>query len=246
MAGAMILPSQLSKTTLGDLFGALYRERTTGVLELIPADGGVTRRVHLCAGLITHIEDGALGPRLGELLATKGFLRRSEVDELARSSSSAQKRIGRTLADERVLPAPVVAAVVREQLRARLEALFGLGDAELRFHVARRAKLVEVQALPLLPADFLHGRPRKRAGRSGEAPPPAVEALPEPAATPRERALRVLGLGPNAGLGEVRRTFRRLAVTLHPDRHPELSDRERAGLISRFTEVSAAYHELIA
>jgi hypothetical protein len=59
----MHLPGRLSTSTLGDLLGALHRERTTGLLELREIRGPIGRsmpgrvhRIHLRAGLIAAID----------------------------------------------------------------------------------------------------------------------------------------------------------------------------------------------
>jgi DnaJ-class molecular chaperone len=56
----------------------------------------------------------------------------------------------------------------------------------------------------------------------------------------------VLGLEAGADRARVQRAFRRLAAEVHPDRHPWASAAERAALLRRFSELSAAYHELVA
>ena len=59
----MHLPGRLSASTLGDLLGALHRERTTGLLELHEIRGplgrsvpGRVHRIHLRAGLVVAVD----------------------------------------------------------------------------------------------------------------------------------------------------------------------------------------------
>jgi len=70
----MHLPGRLSASTLGDLLGALHRERVTGLLELSEVRGprgrsvpGRIHRIHLRGGLVVAVES-ALGADLRERL----------------------------------------------------------------------------------------------------------------------------------------------------------------------------------
>lgn len=70
----MQLPGRLSASTLGDLLGALHRERVTGLLELSEIRGprgrsvpGRVHRIHLRGGLVAAIES-SLGADLRERL----------------------------------------------------------------------------------------------------------------------------------------------------------------------------------
>lgn len=122
----------------------------------------------------------------------------------------------------------------RARLAARLDALFRISEALIRFRT--RSPRREATAPPLDPSEFLPNRPRARERRA-------------PAGSKRARtlqALRVLGLGPGARPQDVREAFRRMARESHPDRHPDASPEERRQLLSRFSELSAAYHAVIA
>lgn len=139
----------------------------------------------------------------------------------------------------------------RERLE-RLERLFQLQDADITFHVADQ-RLDGVSAL--LPAEFLHGRPRAR-DRAGSPQnrrrAQRVSVEPEsPTAEPplvmlRRRALATLGLAPGASVSDVQRAFKLLALRLHPDRHPGADAREREKLCANFARLTQAYHLLIA
>jgi hypothetical protein len=65
-------------------------------------------------------------------------------------------------------------------------------------------------------------------------------------ALPRHRASDLLGVPPGASGDLVKRAWRRLARTLHPDLHPGLCEAERRELERRLAEVNAAYGELAA
>jgi len=61
----------------------------------------------------------------------------------------------------------------------------------------------------------------------------------------RAAALRLLGITEAADLDEVKRAYRRLARSLHPDLRPDADDGERRALERRFAEVTAAYEALL-
>lgn len=231
----MRLPGKLGSTTLGDLLGALHRARATGVLELIEA--GRVHRVHLDEGLVEEVETPLAVPRLGELLRREGFLAEEALARLIRRLASTRRRAGEILVEDRMVTTMAVRAALRRQLRARLEALFSLRDAFVRFRVARRRDSDDARFPPLSPREFLHGKARGRARATCKAPPASLERL---------RALGMLGLSEDADRNAVQRAFRKLALSMHPDRHPMASAEERARLMRRFAELSQAYHALTA
>lgn len=82
-----------------------------------------------------------------------------------------------------------------------------------------------------------------------EAPPQSGNRSRSCAAappSPREAALRTLGLPDDADELSVRRAFKKLAMALHPDRHVSASEDVRAEHAARFAEASAAFHLLVA
>lgn len=233
----MLLPGRLSATTLGDLLGALHRERVTGVLELAETRGvpGRRHRIHFLDGLVARVETELAVDTLGELLRRRGVVSRDALEELARQLASGDARasgeilIALGLADEEA-----VALGLSAQMRERIDALFALEDATIRFHVARPSTARLRPALP--PEQFLHDRPRRRDRARGE-----LRTL-----TPRERALAVLGLDREASEVDVRRAFRRLASEHHPDGKPRASADDLRRRVARLAELSAAYHALVA
>jgi hypothetical protein len=60
----------------------------------------------------------------------------------------------------------------------------------------------------------------------------------------RAAAMQLLGLDDSADTGEVKRAYRRLARTLHPDLQPHLDEQRRRVLERRFAELTAAYEAL--
>ncbi|HEY3817671.1 MAG TPA: DnaJ domain-containing protein [Polyangiaceae bacterium] len=233
----MQLPGRLKSTTLGDLLGALHRESSTGTLELVE-DRGRTHRVHLTLGRVVAVELDGAAPSLAEILrrdhaADDDTLRRS----LLRAMTS-RRLHGEVLVDEFHLAPSVVGAALRRQLLARLTALEQLADARVSFRVAVRAPRGALHQSPLDAREFLHGRRRARARTP--SPPPVVHA------TRDVTAWRVLGLPPGSDSAEIKRAYRRLARTVHPDLHPGATDAERRALEARFHEITEAYRALVA
>jgi hypothetical protein len=231
----MNLPGRLRSTTLGDLLGQLHRAGADGILELVEATGagaGRAHRVFLERGLIDDVETSLPAPRLGELLSRDGVLPREALSRLSRRLiAEPHRRSGEILVEEKLASGDDVVSGLRRQLRLRLEALFRLPEALIRFHVRSPRDARTPRPTALEPKEFLHDRPRARPGRTARSHSNAA-------------AYRVLGLGPGADDEAVQRAFRRLARDVHPDRHPDASPEERARLLSRFAELSQAYHLL--
>jgi DnaJ-domain-containing protein 1 len=242
----MNLPGRLKLTTLGDLLGDLHRAKASGVLELFELEGvsaGRCHRVFLDAGLVDGVDSSLPSPRLGELLVREGFLTLDGVRTLLRRLvEEPDKKAGQILLSERLLDTGLLQAALRAQLRSKLDALFRLPDARVRFHVRRPRD--GQQPSPLTPREFLFGRPRARArsqGRAEKRPPPPQ--LPS-ADAQRRAAYRELGLEPGTDAETLRRTFRKLAASHHPDRYPRASSREKELIAQRFSRISEAYHRL--
>lgn len=250
----MQLPGRLSSSTLGDLLGTLHRARTSGALELLelrgPTGQGVPGRrhvIHFVRGLVVAIDTDARVPPLGEILRRDGFVDAVQIAGLLRRVAAGDARpAGEILVAEGLVSSDVVGSALRRQLRDKLDSLFGIEDAGLRFRPPRPTNARGCRGSVLLPSDFLHGRRRARE-RAGTAPKAAGGATrgerrsattQQVASTDRASALAVLGLPPGASSDEVRKAFRRLAVALHPDRHgPDAT--------ARFARVTAAYHALV-
>ena len=99
------------------------------------------------------------------------------------------------------------------------------------------------RARPLEPHEFLHGRRRRREREPRAEPSPG----PAPGAKVGDpKAWNTLGLPPGSGLTEIKRAYRRLARTVHPDLHPGASDDERLDLQRRFVALTDAYRSLVA
>jgi hypothetical protein len=230
----MQLPGRLKATTLGDLLGALARARATGTLELVE-DAGRAHRVHVADGRVVAVELDGAAPSLAEILRRDGaadddVLRRS----LLRAMASGRLH-GEVLVGEFRVAAPVVGAALRRQALSRLAAIERLADARVAFRVAVRPPRGALHEAPLEAREFLHGRRRARASRTVVRPlPAAVDAT----------AWRILGLCPGAGQVEIKRAYRRLARSVHPDLHPSATAEERKALELRFAELTQAYRSL--
>jgi hypothetical protein len=239
----MNLPGRLTLVTLGDLLGTLHRAEASGVLELVETKGacaGRLHRVYLARGSVDGVETGFDNPRIGELLYDRGLIDRDGLVALIRCVlEQPGRRAGEILVGERLATPAVVGAALRLQLKARLDSMFRLTDASVRFHV-RRPMAPVPSGLLLSPRDFLFGRPRTRSRVSNEARA-RVAALDDAG---RANAYRTLGLEPGADAGAVRQAFRRLAREHHPDCHPNASAPEVATLVRRLSEITAAYHRI--
>jgi DnaJ-domain-containing protein 1 len=267
----MQLPGRLSASTLGDLLGALHRERTSGRLELTELRGpfghrvpGRVHRVHLVSGLVTTVETELPVPPLGEILKRRGALDAAALSRLLRRIDAGDRRAtGEILVTERLARVDAVRAGLEQQLRQRIDALFDIEDARIAFRTSRPTGSEIWSARPLAPREFLHGRPRLRDSAAHAARPfPGARSAPandderEPPRsgprvivqppTPRDQALALLGLTQRAEAADVRKAFRRLAGMLHPDRFESASLEERKRQAAQFARISAAYHLLVA
>jgi hypothetical protein len=233
----MNLPGRLGSMTLGDVLGALYREGATGVLELTEVDGacaGSVHRIHLVGGLVGFVESTVA--RLGEILRRLGCIDDSALRKLSdRLEADSRRKAGQILLELGAVGSREVLLALRLQRRQRLERLFGVTGLRIAFRVARGSGNTALPPLP--PSEFLHGRTRARsASQSGTLRRDPVRA----------RALSTLGLTDAADRAAVQRAFRKLAAEMHPDRFPRAQGSDRADLMRRFAEITAAYHALVA
>jgi DnaJ-domain-containing protein 1 len=245
----MHLPGRLKATTLGDLLGALHRERSTGTLELTESSGRV-HRVHVATGLVTAVELDRATASLAEILR-----RADEIDEdtLRRSllRAMASRRLhGEVLVRDFHLSPTVVDRALRRQIMIRLQVLEEMGDAQVGFRVTVRPPRGALVDAPLDAPEFLAGRKRSRdrnaEPQSGTYPSSAASGMPGGWDPARASAYRALGVTFNADATEVKQAYRRLVRTYHPDLHPEATHDERKSLSSRFAEITAAYRTLVA
>lgn len=236
----MFLPGRLRSTTLGDLLGTLHRARVSGELELIGRDPpfvGHRHRISVRDGLVTDVRTVLPVPPLGEVLLGEGGLTEEQHQQLLGALRLQRgRRVGEIAIGLGLVSRDRIASALGKQIRLRLDALFELRDADVRFHPLPRG---EERRGRLGPSEFLHGR---RRARENQSPDRTVNAPSDPALS---RAFQLLGLAPSAARTDVRRAFRRLASTAHPDLHTHLPAAQRRALESRLTELSQAYHTII-
>jgi len=243
----MFLPSQLARSTLGDVLGGLLRARANGVLSVTESAGsraGIAHAVHLVDGAPRAVaSDGA---PLGQLLADAVPLAASHLDAaIARQEGGDDRLFGELLcelgwAQESILEA------MRRQTRERLATLFSLTRATLRFHAALFSDVVPeawVRAARTAPslsaAEFLHGRPRARARPECAQ---QNDIAPSTLHEDRRQALGLLGLDQSADAIAIRSAFKRHVLATHPDHATSDQDRlERTRILARLT---AAYQRL--
>lgn len=241
----MHLQGHLRQTTLGDLLGALWRERMSGTLELTEERGVTSGRVHclhLVHGLIVQVDTSASVVHVGEILVDEGWINRDQLDQLIAEARDSTLPIGRHLVATGLLPSDAVVTALRAQLQKRLDVVFQLEDARVAFRLTRsRRRELDVEK-PLLPEDYLVGKPRARDRKRTQARPTCQEAIR--CDSNRHQDLRLLGLGPLADERTIRVAFRRLARAVHPDLHPTAAPGELEELRRRFADLSAAYHRL--
>ena len=247
----MQLPGRLRATTLGDILGMLHRARTTGTLELVE-DRGRTHRVHVSAGLVAAVELDGAGSSLGEILRRDGTVNDDTLRRSLLRAMASRRLHGDVLVRDFMIAPEVVGRALREQLTHRLTRLEQIVDARVQFRVAVRPPRSALDDA-LGPDEFLVGR---RRARDRASPPPSgtwrrdggPRAAAERSQPPAEnaQAWRVLGLAPGASPDELKRAFRHLARSYHPDLHPGVSDDARRTLELRFAEVTAAYRALVA
>ncbi len=221
----MRISGRLSETTLGDVLGSLYRAKVTGVVRLTEVSGPLAGRSHgiyLSRGEVVAVDTPARVLALGEILRQRGLLDGVTHRRLAlRMAAGRNRKVGEVLIEDCHISPAVVGAALRQQLRARLDALFALEEALVSFHVA--CAHARDPAPPLAPREYLHGRPRARdraarIGRRGDDP------VRRRNAGRRSEALTLLGLDEDASLSDVTRAFRELASRVHPDRHASAPD----------------------
>jgi hypothetical protein len=131
--------------------------------------------------------------------------------------------------------ARTVAGARLQLLRAPHASCIGLDERTLVSFLTQPHTLAEVDAARLCP-------PARAAALLAFLE--AVGALTVDADLSRRQALALLELGDSASADEVKRAYRRLARTLHPDAHPAAAAAELRELERRFAAVAAAYRRL--
>ncbi|MCL2776414.1 MAG: J domain-containing protein [Polyangiaceae bacterium] len=232
----MLLPGRLKTTTLGDLLGVLYRNTSSGTLELVGPGGGV-HRIFMARGLVTAVRIDGASASLAEILRSQHGVDEDTLRSSLLRAMASRRLHGEVLASDFHLSPEIIGRALRRQIMLRLTWLEELVDATVCFRVALRVPRGALVDHPLAASEFLCGRKRARdkggdKGDRGEA------------GTGRASAYRMLGLPLGANDTDVKRAYRRLVRTYHPDLHPGATPDERCTLSLRFNEVTAAYRAL--
>lgn len=245
----MQLPGRLKATTLGDMLGALHRDKASGTLELSEPSGRV-HRIHLTIGNVTSVELDRASASLAEILRREDTI---DEDTLRRSllRAMASRRLhGEVLVRDFHLSPEVVGSALRKQLMLRLSVLEDLPDAQVTFRVAIRPPRGALVDSPLSAGEFLTGRKRAREraaeAQSGTYRTASPSVFPGGWDAAKARAYRTLGVRFDADTTELKTAYRRLVRATHPDLHPDATHDERRALAAKFAEVTAAYKSLVA
>ena len=232
---AVFLPGRLKSTTLGDLLGNLHRAKACGQLELVGRDShhcGCRHWITMRDGLVCDVTTAFPVPTLGEVLAQQGNLTAAQHQRLVRALPNDRSLMtGELLIRDGLATARDIAIALQHQSRLRIDAVYALRDADIRFHPLKGPPPPQ----RLAPEVFLHGRERARDKQEEARQNDALRL-----------AYKTLGLAPGASMCEVRRAFRRLALSDHPDLHSQRSAVDQQQQQVRFATLSRAYHTIIA
>jgi DnaJ domain/Domain of unknown function (DUF4388) len=232
----MRLASRLRNTTLGDLLAVLHRSGASGVLELI--EPHARHAIHLRRGQVQAVETNMGAARLGDVAARKRGISRPLVERARMFAHSRGIRIGQALVATQAIRATELDDLLAIQQRERLDHLYALPDAEVRFRVARPLPSGTSEQTPLSARDAFFGRPRRqeRLGRvhSHHRGPGRLDEI----------ALATLGLTAAATREQIRGAFRQLVLRLHPDRAGDIGDQERSERSQQLLAVLDAYQRL--
>ena len=222
------LPSCLSQSTLGDVLGGLHRQRLSGVLQVIV--GEHTHEIELQNGLLVRVtlahDSKCLGAALRSRVPDADQFERGLGVALARSKD--ERPLGERLLATRVASTRSVREALQELHQSRLNRLFSVSHARLRFRIIHRPT---VSGLVWGPALFLHHRRRYR-DRAKPVPHLSAEL---------QHAFRTLGLKPGVGLASVKAAFRRFAAEVHPDKCAFLGSAAVEVATRRFREGAHSY-----
>ena len=249
----MQLSSRLRDTTLGDLLALMHRNNASGVLELLESRS--RHAIHLRRGYVQAVESECATLRLGDVATRRWGIGRISVERARMYAHSKGIKIGQALVALHVIEANQLDALLAEQQRARLEMLYGLRDAELRFRVSRPLPFGAAEQNPLGVRDTFYGRPRKHARSASTSSPPPAPPRSHPGTThstthttyarvsshPFAKEYAELGVSLDADATMIRKSFRELVLHLHPDRAQQLSAQEREIRAQRLVSVIRAY-----
>ncbi|MEO6771988.1 MAG: J domain-containing protein [Kofleriaceae bacterium] len=218
--GAVVIgDGELAKRTFSARLGrlvALERCRATFEGGIAAYPPGAAHQVALASWARTHLEAQLDNSLAERLVRDLAGIRLSVREDLAPEAQSCDE------ADRRIL-----AAMAQPR---RLDQIWPLARTP-RFRM-----LAFLWFLRAIDALVVEGVVAERSG------PNAVPRAIDPQ---RSAAARTLGLADHADVEQIKRAYRRLARSLHPDLQPEVEGDRRRTLEARFAEVTAAYEALI-
>jgi DnaJ-domain-containing protein 1 len=232
----MLLPGRLKTTTLGDLLGALHRHASSGTLELVGPGGGV-HHIFMARGLVTTVRIDGASASLAEILLLQHGIDETTLRASLLRAMASHRLHGEVLASDFHISPEIIDCALRRQIMFRLAWLEELVDATVCFRVALRVPRGALVDHPLAASEFLFGRKRAR-GHCDQ------RDLRDRCDISRASAYRTLGLPLGANDTEVKRAYRRLVRSYHPDLHPGATPNDRCTLSLRFHEVTIAYRTL--
>jgi hypothetical protein len=242
----MQLASRLRDTTLGDLLAQLHRNHASGVLELLESRS--RHAIHLRRGFVQAVESECATLRLGDVATRRWGIGRISVERARMFAHSKGLKIGQALVALHVIEPGQLDALLAEQQRARLDMLYTLRDAELRFRVTRPLPLGAAEQSPLGTKDTYYGRPRKTTRPTGSQNRTSEGTTTYPTARvsahPLAQEFATLGLETTADCTAIRAAFRQLVLQLHPDRAQQANEQERERRAQKLIAIISAYRTL--
>jgi hypothetical protein len=223
----MLVPSHLRDTTLGDVLAVLHRNFASGVLEI--DDTRSRHAIHVRRGLVCAVEVSNPSLRFGGVAVTYKACDPQVIEHLAQTEAVRPLRLGQRLVMAGILSVRDRDDVLHTQRIKRLERLFYVEDAELRFEDVRALPPGSAELAPMSARDVFFGRRRHRDGAS----------------LMRIHALGVLGLNANATITEVRERYRERVAMLHPDHTGHLDQATREAMLRELRAVIEAYRALL-
>ncbi|MDP3278422.1 MAG: J domain-containing protein [Deltaproteobacteria bacterium] len=229
----MLIASRLRDTTLGDILAQLHRDGASGVLELL--EPKARHAIHLRRGYVHAIESESSAQRLGDVAARRWGLGRPAIERARFVAHTRGIRIGQALVATEAIAPGQLDALLAEQQRVRLEALYAIPDAEIRFRVARPLPLGAAEHVPLPARETFFGRPRKRplahdprkAQSTRSARSPHVSHTMSRVSPEIRNAYAALGVAITCDRVALRHAYRTRVLALHPDRAMSLPEDER-------------------
>lgn len=232
----MLLPASLESTTLGDVLGCLHRGGACGSLQL--RENGSAHEIELLQGRVERVQLAADPCHLGDLLRQTLSRGASIEGALQRAClrGADTRPLGERLVAVGVISRAQMTSAVRRLHGERLERLFRLRQASLRFRPLRR---LPSPGCGLGPAVFLYGRRRYR-----DVAAPAQPLVSHPDEGELRRAYRELGLPFGAAPREVRHAYRQAVSRWHPDRFAAQGPGPLKQAQARFLAIGDSYRRL--